>query len=330
MTVDRASRRVGAGKRRRRRVGFAIAVVVAAWLAGRGLMLVGDEPAPVGGAPAAEVADATAATPQAATNLPDAADRAPRAAASPLPAEPAPAAPPPAKATPAAPGDQAAGIEADRFATLRSAITVHLDRGQLASAAAALAHLGSLPLATDQRGVVDAAEGELRQAAGRQLEAVAAAVAAGRGRAAALAFAPVAALADEPVTWLAEALAAAGFASWRRGDTAPDSALPAPRPLARGRSVAVQGTEGSLRGIVVAADTVECTIRVDQPAGIAFPSVLLVACEPDDPTAAEAVELALAAARQGDALLARAWADIAARRGGGELPRLRRVLAVLP
>lgn len=327
MTAAGETRRAGSGRRLRRIVGIAGAVVVAAWLAGRGLMLVGHEPAPGGGTPAAMTADAPAATPQAAeTNLPDPPDRTDRASASPRLPESSPAAQPPPTAT-----DEAApGIEADRFATLCSAITVHLDRGELAAAAKALAHVASMPLDMAQRGVVDAAEGDLRQAAGRQLQVVAAAIAAGRGRAAAAAFVPLAALADEPVAWLADLVAATGLAAWRRGEPAPDSALPAPRPLARGRSVTAQGTDGELRGVVVAADPADCTLRVERPTGIAFPSVPLVACEPEDPTAAEAVELALAAARQGDVLLARAWAHIADLRGGGDMPRLRRVVAALP
>lgn len=321
MTADGKSRQHGGGKRRGRRVATVAAVVVAAWLAGRGLMLVGREPAPGGGFGTVRE-DATPEPMAVVAPHPTPADGVAATGATPAALPAAPPAPP----TRTPPVE----VEADRFAALRSAVEAHRERGELVAAVRAVAHLRGLSLTPEQRAAVDADDAALRTATERRVAAVAEAVATGRARVAAAGFAPIAALAGESVAWLPELLGAAGFTAWRQGELAADSALPAPRPLARGRAVTAQGMDGSLRGVVVAADSGECTLRVEQPSGVAFPSVPLVDCEPDEPSVEEAVELALAAARAGDALLARAWAHVAARRGGADLPRLRRVVAALP
>ncbi len=329
MTADGGARRHGGGRRRRRFVGMAAVVVVAAWLAGRGLMLVGREPTPAADAsPDGAAAAATAApTLPAASAAPAATPAAEVAATGTADEAPAAASEPAASVSSAAANP---GIEADRFAALRSAVAVHVDRAEFTAAAAALAHLRSLPLTLDQQSATAREESVLQQAVVRQLAAVEQALVGGRGGAAAAAFAPVAELAAAPSDWLHDRLAACGLASWRSGRPRPDSGLPSPRPLPRGRMVRATHGDGEVRGVVVAADAGECTLRVEVAGAIAFPSVALKACEPDDPTAEEAVELALAAARQDDVLLARAWAAVAARRGGAELPRLQYVLSALP
>jgi len=323
-------------RRRRLRRGIAVGAVLAvAWLAGRGAMLVGREAASVAG-------DDGTNDERSATN-----SNAPPPAAAPAPdlvadvnATPAPTAPPRGEPTVAgasptgpnadAPAASGPTVEADRFAALTSALAVHIERAEFASAGAALAHVRSLPLAAAQRAEVDRMERTLRTAARDRLEAVEADLAVGRGRAAAAAFAPFAAVRASGGAWLDEAMASTGWSAWRSGTIAPEVALPSPRPLARGRAVTAHGAEGVVRGMVVASDATECTLRVDHPSGVAFPTVALVACEPEGPSGDEAIDLALAAARQGDGVLARAWTLVAARRGGERSLRWPRLLAALP
>jgi hypothetical protein len=323
-------------RRRRLRRGIAVGAVFAvAWLAGRGTMLVGREPASVAGG---DVAKGERLATTSNSPLPDAAPAAELSSV--VASTPAPTAPPlgeptAAGAAPTVPLAAAAAtsgptVDADRFAALTSALAVHIERAEFAAAGAALAHVRNLPLAAAQRTEVDRMERTLLTAARDRLEAVEADLASGRGRAAAAAFAPFAAVRASGGAWLDEAMATTGWSAWRSGTIAPDVALPSPRPLARGRAVTAHGADGVVRGMVVAGDATECTLRVDHASGVAFPTVALVVCEPEGPSGDEAIDLALAAARQGDGVLARAWALVAARRGGERSLRWPRLLAALP
>jgi hypothetical protein len=298
-------------------------------------MLVGREPAAV---PGGDGADGERLASESDVRPPDASPAAELAAdvgAAPTPTAPPLGGPTAAAATSTGPIAKAAAtsgpsVDADRFAALTSALAVHIERAEFAAAGAALAHVRDLPLAAAQRTEIDRMEHTLRTAARDRLEAVEAELAAGRGRAAAAAFAPFAAVRASGGAWLDDVMAMTGWSAWRSGTIAPDVALPSPRPLARGRAVTAHGAEGAVRGMVVAGDATECTLRVDHPSGVAFPTVALVACEPEGPSGDEAIDLALAAARQGDGVLARAWALVAARRGGERSLRWPRLLAALP
>jgi hypothetical protein len=228
-----------------------------------------------------------------------------------------------------APAATRVAVEADRFAALCSAVTVHLARAELAAAAAAVAHLLTLPLSPAQRRDAEQAAATLLVAVQQRIADVDAALTAGRGRTAAAAFAEIAPFVNGSSALPLPASGAADWSPWQRTRLAADADLPSPRPLPRGRVVAAAIAEGVVRGIVVAADAGECTLRVERTDGIAFPTATVVQCEPDEPTADEAVDMALAAARHGDAALAGAWAIVAGRRGGASLPRLRRLLDAL-
>ena len=108
-----------------------------------------------------------------------------------------------------------------------------------------------------------------------------------------------------------------------------EATLPAPRPLARGRALHFGAPFDRRRGVVVAANAVDVTVRSEHDGRVAFPTLAYADCEPDEPSAAEAVELALAAARAGEAQLAGGWLLVAALRGDGGSPRLACVLAAL-
>lgn len=329
-----------------------LALLAVAWLAGRGLMLVGDAPAPAAGVtgPAGDAGAAATMPPthpeptapeQDAIASPQPAGEfaVPASAIGPVPpderadapvaatagASSAAATSPPA-VTPVA---TRVKVEADRFAALCSAVTVHLARAELASAAAAVAHLLTLPLTPAQRRDAEQAAATLLAAVQQRIADVDAALTAGRGRTAAAAFAEIAPFVNGSSALPLPASGAADWSTWQRTRLATDADLPAPRPLPRGRVVAAAIAEGVVRGIVVAADAGECTLRVERTDGVAFPTATVVQCEPDEPTADEAVDMALAAARHGDAALAGAWAIVAGRRGGASFPRLRRVLDAL-
>jgi hypothetical protein len=99
--------------------------------------------------------------------------------------------------------------------------------------------------------------------------------------------------------------------------------------LPRDRAVRVHLADGTAMGRIVAARSDQVTVRVETPRGVTFPTVPVVACEPLQPTPAEAVEQALAALQAGDALLARLWACCARLRGGDASARARRLEEIL-
>lgn len=330
----RAGRRGGSRRTRRRGVAVAAAALVA-WFAGKGLMLTGREPSPGAATAAAGAAGSPRPVEPAAG---DRADGVPDR----VPSVVAPPARPEVEAKPAEPADAGATSIAmpvreavappdpDRFAALSSALTVHTERDEVAAAFAALAHLRGLSLSAAQQAAADGLAAALQTAVAGRLSAVDEALAAGRGRAAADAFRPIAEAAATADAWLHQRLVESGWTKWRREGLVADAALPAPRPLARGRAVAASTAEGGVRGVVVAADAGECTLRVESSGGVAFPTVPMVACEPESPSGDEAIDLALAAARHGDVVLARSWAFVALRRGGDGLARWPRLRAALP
>jgi hypothetical protein len=311
---------VRGGKRRRGRVIGVCALLAIAWLAGRGFM--------AGGEPRAD-ADADAAAAAGAQPPPHGAAAGPAAPTSAPDAAPAPH----LEGSPRARAEAApeAGLEPDRFASLRAAVAVHADRGELAAAAAAWRHLLGLPLSAAQREALAQAVAPAQRAAAACLEQAAALLAAGRARAAVQALAPLRQPhgdAAQPLDLMPAAVADA-VAAWLRAELEQDAALPAPMPMARGRTLTAWLADASVRGVCVAADAETVTVQVRRADGAAFPMAAYADCEPDDPTGAEAVELGFAAARRGDALLARAWALVAAGRGAAATPRCLRLAAAL-
>lgn len=307
----------GGSRQRRRRVGSVCALLVVAWLAGRGFMAGGAAPDA-----SAEPAPAGAAPPPHGTAEPPAMGE-PTVAPAPQ-VEPGPAAPP---TIAIADG----GLEPDRFAALSAAVAVHAERGEVAAAAAAWRHVRALALSTLQREALEQAVGPARRLAADCLAASAAALAAGAAHSAVRALAPLRQVAVAGATaldLLPPDVAAAAALQLQVG-LASDELLPAPKPLPRGRAITAWIDGAAARGVVVAADADAVTLQVRRGDGASFPMATYAACEPDAPTGAEAVELGLAAARQGDALLARAWWLVAMQRGEAAAPRALRLAAAL-
>ncbi|MCA8949026.1 MAG: hypothetical protein KDE27_05955, partial [Planctomycetes bacterium] len=112
--------------------------------------------------------------------------------------------------------------------------------------------------------------------------------------------------------------------------TADPSVWPLPERLPRERAVRVRLASGAAEGAIVDAGAERVTVRVRSDRGLTFPTVELTACEPIDPTAAEAAELGFAALHAGDPLLARLWLACAQSRippsGSQRAARLRELL----
>jgi len=108
-------------------------------------------------------------------------------------------------------------------------------------------------------------------------------------------------------------------------------ALPWPiaAPLPRDRVVRALLADGPATGRVVDGRSDQVTLRMETPHGVTFPTLAVTACEPVDPSAAEAVELALAALQAGQPLLARLWLCCAGLRGDITSPRAARLQEIL-
>lgn len=340
--------------RRRRATGIALVVALLVLL-GRGLGWVGSQ------SPAAPGATNDATDP--ATGHPEVPTPAlatapangssgdePAPARAPTPPPPAPggevAGPPGASARPgdaaaladpaepiAEPTAPVATFDADRFAVRLALLQRNLDEGRLGAALATLAQLTAQPL----DGAQQAALLTPRQQLADGLAAAASQVVGQLGRGDVLAaHAAIALLASDGEAFvhevLQQALRAAGVEGALLGPLRESSeSLPIARPLPRGRELRVRMRSGLVAGRVVDSRSDTLTVRIEQQGGVAFPTVPVVAVEPLQPSADEAVELGFAALQAGDVALARAWLACARLRERGELPaRLPRLAAVLP
>jgi len=81
---------------------------------------------------------------------------------------------------------------------------------------------------------------------------------------------------------------------------------------------------------VVDSRSDEATLRVEQGAGVAFPTVPVTAVEPCEPVADEAAEMGIAALQAGDVRLARLWLACARLRAGAQSPRTEQLATLLP
>ena len=220
---------------------------------------------------------------------------------------------PPPRATPA-PG---AGIEADRFASIRSLITTRTESGHIGEALAAIERARTLPLSESQ----NAALGELRDAAeaaaDRRVATLVASLREGHVGAARSAAADL--LTDAPGPLHRRVLAGLGAPANDdacRAPVADERPWPIPAALAKERILHAVVGGRSVTGRVVDSRSDEVTLRVKDGDDVTFPTVRVVACEPADVTAGEAIELGFAALHAKDALLARLWLACARERGG--------------
>lgn len=320
-----------------------LAAALVAVLAGRGLGLFGrggTPPADPGSLaassatanpPRSPVATAPVANPPAAPAAePAAAPAAPAASPDATPSPPPAGSTQPAPALPAAAAPVAAQtVDADRFGSLLGLLEARIAERQFQSAHTLGAQLLALPLDGAQRAAAAAAVAGLDAAVG----------AAGREVAAALARGEVLAVRQQarapggdPAALLA-ALAAAGVSAPEtapRRDGPPASGWPQQRPLARDRAVRALLGGVLLAGRVVDSRADSVTLRVPGPDGVTWPTLPAAACEPVDPTAAEAVEMAWTALHAGDPLLARLWLACAFGRAGDRTAgRVRALLEAL-
>lgn len=348
--------------RRRRATGLALAVVLLV-LVGRGLGWFGDQQ-PAGSGTANDTADPSGGRPEVATPAVQGAaasgsggESAP-AAPAPTPPPPAPsgeivgtvgaAVPPDGVAAPAQPAEPTgepasepnrepatpvATFDADRFAVHLALLQHSIDEGRLGTALATLTQLAAQPLDGAQQAALLTPRQQLADALAARSSQVVAQL--GRGEVLA-AHASIALLASDGEAFvhdvLQQALRAAGADGALLGPRRESAeSLPIARPLPRGRELRVRIRSGLVAGRVVDSRSDQLTVRIENPGGVAFPTVPVVAAEPVSPTADEAVELGFAALQAGEVLLARAWLATARLRARESVPeRLPRLAAVLP
>ena len=328
---------VGRTPRRRRGKRWVVVGLLLAWLLGRGLGLFGAGPEatqpsadavagtvvaspPPPGAPPAPLGEtganggATSATSVAVVAAADAVESTVVASA------PAASAPPARRPGPAA--DALPLVDADRFASNLSLLGTRTERGELANALAALAHLRALPLDGAQQAALEGPARALEQA----VAAASASLLQGLCRGEVLAARDQVArlFGDGPQLlpfvrealrpWLLDGdllrpLAAAG-----------DGALPSPLPLPRHRELRVRWRGATVVARVVDSRSDQVTVSVRSERGQSFPTVAVVVCEPVAVTTDEAIEMALAALHGNDPVTARLWLVVARQRGDGSLP----------
>ncbi|MCC7396229.1 MAG: hypothetical protein IT455_04110 [Planctomycetes bacterium] len=229
---------------------------------------------------------------------------------------------PPAPSRGSAP-DALPAVDADRFASNLSLLGTRIERGELANALAALAHLRSLPLDGAQQTALEGPAMALEQA----VAAASASVLQGLCRGEVLAARDQVArlFGDGPqlLPFVREALR-----PWLLdGDllrplaaAAGDVALPSPLPLPRHRELRVRWRGATVVARVVDSRSDQVTVSVRSERGQSFPTVAVVVCEPVAVTTDEAIEMALAALHGNDPVTARLWLVVARQRGDGTLP----------
>lgn len=332
--------------RRRRGRWFLLAGLLMAWLLGRGLGVFGAGPEAT--SPDTEQSSGAAAAPASAAGEGGAAplgeiaatgavragnrESAVQPTATPPEAGAVPAAPaqttqgappvqlPPPGAATTTPAHSSRAVDHDRFASNLSLLVTRTERGELASALAALAHLRSLPLDGAQRAVLDGPAATLEQAVADACAALLQGLCRGEVFAA---RDQVARLFGDGPQWspfVQEALR-----PWQldgdlfRPAPAGDVAWPLPIPLPRHREVRVRWRGTTVTAHVVDSRSDQVTVCVRTARGQSFPTVAAAACEPVGPTADEAVEMALVALQANDPVTARLWLVVARQRGDGGL-----------
>lgn len=310
--------------RRRRATGIALVVVLLV-LVGRGLGWFGNQQPDASGS-SNDTADPAAGRPELPPPAPVGEVALPAGAAA-LQDEAA------APVEPAEPTKPVATFDADRFAVRLDLLQRSIDEGRLGAALATLTQLAGQPLDGAQHAALLAPRQQLADGLAAAVSQVVAQL--GRGDVLA-AHATIALLASdgEPFVHdvLQQALRVAGVEGALLGPLRESTeSLPIARPLPRGRELRVRMRSGLVAGRVVDSRSDTLTVRIEQQGGVAFPTVPVVAVEPLQPSADEAVELGFAALQAGDVGLARAWLACARLRERGELPaRLPRLAAVLP
>lgn len=296
---------------RRRRRGVVALLLVALLLLGRGLGWSGT--AEQGAAPL---------TPEAPP-----VDRAVDSVSSPLPESPGPtpAASPVAvapagplaetrgalAATPGAAGGTATtpAFDADRFASRLSLLDSAIADGRLGLALQSLAQMRTLPLDGSQQAALLLPARQLSEQIAACCSRIVADLARGEVLVGHDGLGLLVADGDAAMApFLDAALRVAGVAGQLVGGRrAAESPVPIAQPLARGRELRVRWRGSLHAGRVVDSRSEEVTVRIATAAGVAFPTVPVVDCQPIAPTGAEAVEMGFAALQADDVLLARAW-----------------------
>ena len=214
---------------------------------------------------------------------------------------------------------QEASVDPDRFGSLLSVLQARNSEQNFGLAMLVLQHLRGLPLDGPQQAALMLPAGELERGLAAACSALVQSL--GAGNVLAADAAALRLLADDqglvlPV--LAESLRICGVSGELQGVPAQDQApWPLPLPLPRHRGVRARIAGETIVGRVVESRADTVTLRVQVGSGVTFPTVPVVACEPIDGSAPEAVEMGFAALHAGNGLLARLWLGCAALRGGG-------------
>lgn len=201
-----------------------------------------------------------------------------------------------------------AGMAEDRFESLLSLLELHLSESALGSASAALQRLQDQPLSVAQEGRLATVQARLlplqQEFEQRILEHV--------RQGEVLAADQLAASLVVGGVWPAERLLAAvpDLAlgdDWQRALATERTSLPKPALLQRNRAVRIRFRDQLHAGIVANSSEDQVTVRLRSATGQSFPTVKVIACEPADSTAMDAIEMGIAAARAGVPRLARLW-----------------------
>lgn len=327
-SVDSQPRPVARRRRRRRPVlivvGVGLLYLIGQWFGFLGSAL-GDQGPEGGGegqvakAPGAEVGDRPSAgevpgrelgpSQELAGKLPSAADAdAPAAGTTPNQAAATTVSQPPSQASDEALLIAEEWMPEDRFQSLMSLLRLHVTDNALGSASAALQRLRTQKLSPVQTELVVAFTERLtplrRTAEERILQHIQdGEVLLGNQLAAELVV---------DGAWSAQSLAAAApklamNANWQLSLGLDGVVAPQSKPLARNRKVRVRWRDEFIEGVVAASRSDQVTVRVLAGSGQMFPTVKVVAAEPVNASADEAVEMGLAAVHAGASRLARLW-----------------------
>ncbi|HEB52996.1 MAG TPA: hypothetical protein ENI87_07070 [bacterium] len=199
-----------------------------------------------------------------------------------------------------------AGLARDRFSSLLSLVQSHLVAGSFEQARRAASRLAARELSERQRerlaALVAAIDDGFRAAEAEVLAHVQNGDLLAAERAAAKLW-PEGGSVGEVI-----AAGASGLGLPRDWSATPATEpVPAPLPLGRGRAVRVVYRDRIVAGQVAREADGQVTVQVRLPRGQSFPTVPRVCCEPSESSAAEAVEMGLAALGAGQPRLARLW-----------------------
>lgn len=200
------------------------------------------------------------------------------------------------------------GVSVDRFSSWIALLESYLKEMDLGNASASLQRLLSQSLSSEQREQVAVLEAQLLPLLQACESRILAHVRSGEllaanDEAAQLVVAdvwrPGSILAGLPGFVIAE--------NWQADVVIGTATIPAPVPLSLSRRVRVRWRDEIHQGVVASSSPHRVTTKLRSEDRQVFPTVKVVACEPVESTATEAVEMGLVALHEGAPRLARLW-----------------------